>query len=72
VQHLSIFDYLCVADGLEGRLIEYVDHLHEHFLDPVVIVNGCYQVPDAPGCSITMRPEALADYVYPTGPAWKS
>jgi L-fuconate dehydratase len=70
VQHLSMFDYLCVGGSLEGRLIEYVDHLHEHFIDPVVIVNGCYQLPTAPGCSITMRPEALTDYVYPTGPAW--
>jgi L-fuconate dehydratase len=71
VQHLSIFDYLCVGGGLEGRLIEYVDHLHEHFLDPVVIRNGAYVVPEAPGCSITMRPEALAEYAYPHGAAWR-
>jgi L-fuconate dehydratase len=71
VQHLSIFDYLCVGSGLEGRLIEYVDHLHEHFLDPVVIENGCYVLPTAPGCSITMHPATLTEYAYPRGPVWR-
>lgn len=71
VQHLSIFDYLCVGSGLDGRLIEYVDHLHEHFLDPVVIRHGAYVVPDTPGFSIEMRPAALTEYAYPHGPAWR-
>ena len=70
VQHLSMFDYVCVSGSLENRIIEYVDHLHEHFLDPVVIRDGRYMPPTAPGYSITMRPESLRDYAYPDGAAW--
>ncbi|MBE0593603.1 MAG: L-fuconate dehydratase [Gemmatimonadales bacterium] len=70
VQHLAIFDYLCVSGSLENRVVEYVDHLHEHFVDPVVIRNGRYVVPTAPGYSITMKPESLAEYAFPDGPAW--
>ncbi|GIK40974.1 MAG: racemase [Chloroflexota bacterium] len=70
VQHLSIFDYICVSASLEGRIIEYVDHLHEHFIDPVTIRNGCYMPPMRPGYSIEMRPESLHTYEFPTGPAW--
>src|SRR5215212_5694628 len=70
VQHLSIFDYICVGASLENRVVEYVDHLHEHFVEPVVIRNGRYMPPTAPGYSITMRPESLAAYEYPQGSAW--
>jgi len=70
VQHLSMFDYVCVSGSLENRIIEYVDHLHEHFLDPVVIRDGRYIPPTAPGYSITMRPESLRDYAFPGGGAW--
>ena len=70
VQHLSIFDYVCVSGSLENRVTEYVDHLHEHFLDPVVIRNARYIAPSAPGYGITMKPESLKDYEYPTGRAW--
>jgi L-fuconate dehydratase len=70
VQHLAIFDYLCVSASLEGRVVEYVDHLHEHFLDPVVIRNGRYVVPTAPGYSIAMKPESVRDHEYPGGSAW--
>jgi L-fuconate dehydratase len=51
-------------------VLEYVEHLHEHFVDPVVIKDGCYVAPTAPGYSITMRPESIARYEYPTGVAW--
>jgi L-fuconate dehydratase len=70
VQHLAIFDYLCVSASLEDRVVEYVDHLHEHFVDPVVIRNGRYVVPTVPGYSITMQPESLREYAFPDGPAW--
>lgn len=70
VQHLSMFDFVCVSGSLENRIIEYVDHLHEHFLTPVVIRDGRYLVPTAPGYSITMRPDSLRDYAYPAGVAW--
>ncbi len=71
VQHLAIFDYICVSASLEDRVVEYVDHLHEHFLDPVVVRSGRYMPPAAPGYSIAMRPASLATYTYPDGPAWR-
>ena len=70
VQHLSIFDFLSVSASLEDRVIEFVDHLHEHFLTPVVIRNGHYQLPTAPGYSIQIKPESLTRFAYPNGPAW--
>jgi L-fuconate dehydratase len=70
VQHLSIFDYIAVSGSLEGRVVEYVDHLHEHFVDPVVIDAGRYRAPLAPGYSIEMKASSLADYLYPDGPVW--
>ncbi|MBA3637665.1 MAG: hypothetical protein H0W57_14810, partial [Rubrobacteraceae bacterium] len=72
VQHLSVFDYVRVGASLENRILEYVDHLHEHFLDPVVIENGRYQAPTMPGYSIEMRPESLKRYRFPEGVAWSS
>src|ERR1700737_654344 len=65
VQHLSIFDFLCVSASLENRVIEYVDHLHEHFVDPVSIVRGHYVLPQKPGYSIQVRPETLEQFAYP-------
>jgi L-fuconate dehydratase len=70
VQHLSMFDYVAVSGSMEDRVIEYVDHLHEHFVDPVVIRDGRYQAPMTPGFSATMRPETLTAYAYPNGPMW--
>jgi len=72
VQHLAMFDYICVSASLEDRVVEYVDHLHEHFVDPVVIRDGHYMPPTAPGYSITMKPESLARYAFPDGEAWSS
>jgi L-fuconate dehydratase len=72
VQHLAIFDYICVSGSLENRLVEYVDHLHEHFVDPVTIEGGRYMPPLTPGYSITMKPASLADYAYPDGSAWRA
>ncbi|OLE28840.1 MAG: fuconate dehydratase [Actinobacteria bacterium 13_1_20CM_3_71_11] len=70
VQHLSMFDYVAVSGEIDGRVIEYVDHLHEHFVDPVVIRDARYVAPSAPGFSATMRPETLVAYAYPHGPMW--
>jgi L-fuconate dehydratase len=72
VQHLSIVDYIAISAALEDRIIEYVDHLHEHFLDPVIIRDGRYMPPTAPGYSITMRPESLDQYEFRCGRAWSS
>ncbi len=71
VQHLSIFDYVCVSGSLRDRVVEYVDHLHEHFVDPVRIQNGRYMPPSAPGYSIEMKAESLKTFGYPEGPTWK-
>jgi L-fuconate dehydratase len=70
VQHLAMFDYVAVSGTMENRIIEYVDHLHEHFEDPVVIRAGRYQAPAAPGFSATMKAETLRAYAYPDGPMW--
>ncbi|WP_214409461.1 L-fuconate dehydratase [Sphaerisporangium fuscum] len=70
VQHLAMFDYVAVSGSTRDRVIEYVDHLHEHFVDPVVIAGGRYQAPAAPGFSARMRPESLARYAFPGGDAW--
>jgi L-fuconate dehydratase len=64
VQHLSMIDYLCIAGTREGRVIEFVDHLHEHFKEPCVIENAAYMPPKAPGFSIEMKPESIAHYTY--------
>ncbi|MEU0073612.1 L-fuconate dehydratase [Streptomyces sp. NPDC006332] len=70
VQHLSMFDYVALSGTTEDRVIEYVDHLHDHFLDPVVIRDGHYTAPNAPGFSAAMRPESLARYTFPDGAFW--
>jgi len=70
-QHISLFDYIAVSGSLDGRVLEYVDHLHEHFIDPVVVRRGRYQVPDAPGYSIAMHAESQAQHRFPEGAAWQ-
>jgi L-fuconate dehydratase len=72
VQHLSVIDYVCVSGSLEGRMIEYVDHLHEHFVDPVVIRNARYLVPTQPGYSAEILPGSLARYRFPDGEEWRA
>jgi L-fuconate dehydratase len=71
VQHLSAFDYLRASATLENRVTEFVDHLHEHFVDPVRMRRGRYLLPQQPGYSSEIRPETLEMYAYPDGPAWK-
>lgn len=70
VQHLSMFDYIAVSGRIDDRTIEYVDHLHEHFVDPVVVRSGAYRAPSAPGASAQMRPDSLAEFAFPGGTAW--
>ena len=62
VQHLSMIDYLCISGTREGRVIEYVDHLHEHFVEPCVLRDAAYFPPTGAGFSITMKPESLERY----------
>lgn len=70
VQHLSMIDYIAISGSMEGRIIEFVDHLHEHFYEPVVIKNGAYMPPVAPGYSITMKEQSLKDFNFPNGKEW--
>jgi L-fuconate dehydratase len=70
VQHLAIFDYVAVAGSLQDRVCEYVDHLHEHFVVPCRVAGGRYLAPERPGYSVEMRPESLAEFAFPGGPAW--
>jgi L-alanine-DL-glutamate epimerase-like enolase superfamily enzyme len=70
VQHLSIFDYVAVSGQLEGRITEYVDHLHEHFVEPCVVKNAAYVLPAAPGYSAEMRASSIQRYQYPEGAYW--
>jgi L-fuconate dehydratase len=72
VQHLSIFDYVAVSGDLSGRMIEYVDHLHEHFVDPVRIRKGRYLAPERPGYSAEMRPDSLRRHSFPDGEVWQT
>ena len=71
VQHLSIFDFLGVSCMLEDRVIEYVDHLHEHFRNPVTIRRGHYLIPQDPGYSIEVLPESLERFNFPQGAIWR-
>jgi L-fuconate dehydratase len=70
VQHLSIFDYVAVSGSLEGRVTEYVDHLHEHFVDPCIVENGAYRLPTLPGYSAEMHEASLAEFAFPAGSYW--
>ncbi|MEM9895701.1 MAG: L-fuconate dehydratase [Bacteroidota bacterium] len=72
VQHSSMIDYICISGKLEDRIIEFVDHLHEHFVEPVNIKNGCYMPPKLPGYSITMHADSLENYAFPNGAIWQS
>jgi L-fuconate dehydratase len=70
VQHLAFFDFIAVSGSLDDRVVEWVDHLHEHFRDPAIVEDGRYVVPTAPGYSIEMLPSSLDEYEFPGGPAW--
>ena len=71
VQHLAAFDYLALSGTLDGRVVEYVDHLHEHFVDPVRVRDGRYLLPEQPGYSIELTAEAISRHTYPHGDEWR-
>lgn len=72
VQHMSMIDYIQISADIGERVIEYVDHLHEHFEDPCEMSNGAYQVPRLPGFSVKMHESSLATFRYPNGAEWRS
>jgi L-fuconate dehydratase len=69
-QHVSMFDYVAVSATFDDRVCEFVDHLHEHFVDPVRVVRGRYLAPTTPGYSIEIRPESLSEFAFPDGEHW--
>jgi L-fuconate dehydratase len=69
-QHVSMFDFVAVGASLDDRVCEFVDHLHEHFVDPVRVVNGRYLAPTVPGYSIEIKPESLSEFAFPDGAGW--
>ena len=71
VQHLAMFDFVAVSATAADRVLEYVDHLHEHFTDPVRVVGGRYLAPSVPGFSATLREQSLRDYAFPDGAVWQ-
>ena len=71
VQHFSAFDYIAVSGSLENRLVEYADHLHEHFVHPVVMRDGRYRLPSAAGFGLELVPESLEAYRFPDGRVWR-
>jgi len=71
VQHLSMFDFAALSGTTQGRQLEWIDHLHEHFAAPAVVTGGRYRAPLTPGASTEILPESLAEYSYPSGPAWR-
>jgi len=72
VQHLSMFDYVALTGTTAGRMIEWIDHLHEHFVSPATVTAGRYQAPAAPGFSTALKPESVAEFSFPTGAAWRN
>jgi L-fuconate dehydratase len=72
VQHLSIFDYVAVSGTLENRVTEFVDHLHEHFVDPCIVIDGSYVLPSRPGYSAEMFQASVDEYSFPDGAHWAS
>jgi L-fuconate dehydratase len=72
VQHLAMADFVTISGSMEDRAIEFVDHLHEHFAEPVRIRGGRYLAPSGPGFSAEMRPESLVRFAFPDGPEWKN
>ncbi|XP_031759050.1 mitochondrial enolase superfamily member 1 isoform X1 [Xenopus tropicalis] len=71
VQHLILFDYISVSGSLDNRMCEYVDHLHEHFMYPVIISRAAYMPPKDPGYSTEMKDESVLQYQFPDGEIWQ-
>jgi L-fuconate dehydratase len=70
VQHLSMFDYVALSGTTQGRVIEWIDHLHEHFVTPAAVAGGRYLTPRQPGASTQLRAESVEEFSFPSGPAW--
>ncbi|GLG96997.1 Mitochondrial enolase superfamily member 1 [Gryllus bimaculatus] len=71
VQHLQMFDYVCLSGTKENRVVEFVDQQHEHFENPTVVKRAHYQVPIVPGYSTKLKPASAEAYEYPNGSKWQ-
>lgn len=71
VQHLQMWDFICLSQSTEDRVIEFVNQQHEHFEDPIYIKNACYMPPRAPGYSTKLKDNSILNYTYPEGKEWK-
>ena len=71
VQHLAMADFVAISGAMEDRSIEYVDHLHEHFVHPAVVRDGHYVLPSAAGYSVDLLPDSYAALAYPNGSVWR-
>ena len=71
VQHLAMADFVAISGSADGRVIEFVDHLHQHFVDPASVKGGRYQAPTAPGFGARMHPDSVARFRFPDGPEWQ-
>ena len=72
VQHLQMWDFICLSASTENRVIEYIDQQHEHFEDPVVVQNACYMPPISPGYSTKFNENCIKNYSYPNGEKWRN
>ena len=72
VQHMAMFDAVAVSGLHSKRIIEFVDHLHEHFTVPTVVENGFYKAPTQPGGGAQMHQSSIDKYSYPNGTYWKA
>jgi L-fuconate dehydratase len=72
VQHLAMADFIAISGCMEDRAIEFVDHLHEHFVDPVQIRDGRYVAPTQPGFSAQMHESSVRDHLFPSGRVWEA
>jgi L-fuconate dehydratase len=71
VQHFSAFDYIAVSGSLKGRITEFADHLHEHFVTPLEVRGGRYRLPSAAGLGVEFREQSIADFAFPEGRVWR-
>jgi L-fuconate dehydratase len=66
-----MFDYVAVSGSLAGRRIEWIDHLHEHFVEPAAVDRGRYRAPSGVGASVELHASSVAEYSFPYGPVWR-
>ncbi len=71
IQHLSAVNYIAISPSLDGVVLEFSDHLHEHFVDRLRVEKAKYRLPTKPGYSITMLEDSLRDHEFPTGAVWR-